>query len=79
MPTYESTLPNIFPYVAELEPEDIRKVVTIIMASDRTDVPMGSSFAVTVDGHKDGDWRLWMSNATYQFLCTEYFKTLFDN
>jgi len=73
MSMYKVHLPNAFPYVLELPPEDIRKIVDMLMSSDRTDVPQGSSFAVTVDAH-NGNWRLWVSNASYQFITTEYFN-----
>jgi len=64
MRPYESSLPQIFPYVIELTPSEARAVVRLLL---RVDVFNGSSFAVTIDGH-GGMWKIWVSETGYKYL-----------
>jgi hypothetical protein len=66
MSVYKNVLPNAFPYCLVLPIHEARRYVKLLL-SNRTDVPQGSSFAVTVDNW-DGTWNLWVSEASYKFL-----------
>jgi len=68
---YSVNLPHSFPYIVYGIPEIIKQLVTALLDDDRTDVPNGSSFAVTVDGHTDnshGTWKLWLSKSSFNYL-----------
>jgi len=65
--SYQTTLPRVFPYCYALSPDDVRGYVTVLISKHRTDVPQGSSFAVTVDNW-DGTWNLWLSSVSRKFL-----------
>lgn len=68
MSTYKQKLPELFPYCANLKINICRIAVDLLMSAHRKDVPNGSSFALTVDSY-DGTWNLWLSKASYDFLC----------
>lgn len=63
--SYRSTLPNAFPYALGMGADIARRYVSVLLDESRTDVPDGSSFAVTVDA---GPWTLWLSEVSYKFL-----------
>ena len=67
MSDYKRTLPNAFPYLIRLEPNEVRLHVKRLLDYSRSDVPQGSSFAVTVDNW-DGTWNLWLSRVSFKFL-----------
>lgn len=67
MSIYKYSLPKIFPYIVTAKPDDIRTFVNLLLSSDRTDVPQGSSFAVTVDNW-NGTWNLCLSKASRDYL-----------
>jgi len=69
--TYSSVLPQVFSYVAFVTQEQAIEATLALMNKDRTDVPDGSSFALTVDGYGDGVnhyWKLWLSEASHWFI-----------
>lgn len=79
--TYQSTLPQIFPYVIYVTRKEANELIGILTSADRTDVPNGSSFALTVDGylHGDGYWRLWLSRASADHLYDCFKEGLWKN
>lgn len=67
MSVYKSHLPDAFPWLAVAEPKYVRRLIRLLLSERRTDVPQGSSFAVTVDNW-DGTWNLWLSDVSKTFL-----------
>lgn len=59
--TYKAQLPNVFPYVIEMEPHEIQALVRWLLDNSHT------SFAVTVEGDPD-TWSLWVSRASQDAL-----------
>lgn len=69
MSLYVAHLPAAFPHRLSGAPDRVRQAVTELISSGRSDVPSGSSFAVTVDGAL-GEWKLWLSESSYKHLET---------
>lgn len=69
--TYQLILPKAFPYMLRTSRATVRYMIREIIDGKRTDVPQGSSFAVTVDNW-DGTWNLWMSQATKDFIVAKH-------
>ena len=65
--SYSRILPQIFPHRIVGAREDISRYVVLLMNPDRTDVPYGSSFAVTADQGK-GQQALWLSECSLKYL-----------
>jgi hypothetical protein len=68
--SYETILPQIFPYKVDLSKEDIRLATAALTGLIRTDVPFGSSFAVVSGIGSNGMLGLWLSHCSYEYLKT---------
>lgn len=71
MSNYERVLPMVFPYLVECNKEQARYLVLELTSLERTDFPMGSSFAI-VSGITSGTIGLWLSGASYDFLNSRF-------
>lgn len=69
--SYQTDLPKAFPYMLRAPMATVRYMLREIIDRNRTDVPQGSSFAVTVDNW-DGTWSLWMSTTTKNFVVSKH-------
>lgn len=67
---YRSNLPNAFPYAITLPVTKVRLCIRELLSTRRTDVPNGSSFAVTTDTLQNGYWNLWLSRVSYNYLAS---------
>lgn len=65
--TYRFHLPKVFPYVIEASHDIIDHWVIAILDYDKEVTPNGSSFAVTSNAHQ-GNWLLWLSDASITYL-----------
>lgn len=66
MSVYDMYMPYAFPYVTILNEQQVKEAVTALMDNEREDVPIGSSFAVTVD-YQTQMFCFWMSEVTFKF------------
>lgn len=65
--SYQTQLPMIFPHVVRVRQDIAAGIAATLMSPSRTDVPQGSSFAITVDNW-DGTVNLWLSRASHDFV-----------
>lgn len=67
--SYDTHLPQAFPWRFDSTPATIRYMVKILVDPNREDAPLGTtSFAVVPLG---SNWALWMSDNTKKFLVSK--------
>lgn len=71
MSNYERVLPTVFPYLVQCNKEQVRYLVLELTSLERTDCPMGSSFAI-VSGTTSSTIGLWLSSVSYDFLNSRF-------
>lgn len=65
--TYNSVLPEVFPFAVVLPMEKAMEYITILINQESI-APHGSSFALTTDGTVPGHRRLWLSEVSMRRL-----------
>lgn len=71
MSLYERFLPEVFPFMVEVNRRDLATLVNLLTLPNREDVPLGSSFAVVAGMfgvQTPGNQTLWMSAVSFRYL-----------